>query len=130
MAAFFVATFALQAEHGPDHKMGKRPGRGPGMKGPGMMFEKMDTDKDGKISKQEWQAHHDKMFTELDADGDGSVTKDEMKAMHEKMMAKHGKMRDRGEGKEGDGDEGKEKRKDKKKRKRDKEKEDEEKEDK
>lgn len=96
-AALAAAAFTLNAEHGPDHKMGKRPGRGPGMKKHGMMFEKMDTDKDGKISKQEWQAHHEKMFSELDGDSDGSITKEEMKAMDERMMAKHGKMKEREE---------------------------------
>lgn len=55
---------------------------------PGKMLEKIDTDKDGKISKQEWQTHHEQHFTELDADKDGFVTKEEMKARHEKMREK------------------------------------------
>jgi len=84
---FACMAFSLSAKH---HK-----GHGPGMKGPmhGKMLEKMDTDKDGKISKTEWQAHHDEMFAKLDADKDGSITKDEFQAHHSKMMKEHhGKM--------------------------------------
>lgn|GEM_PF-1644273 len=82
-------SFAVNADHGRGHH-GKRPkGMGPMQ---GKMLEKMDTDKDGKVSKQEWQTHHETMFTQLDADKDGFVTKEEMKAHHQKMMAEHGKM--------------------------------------
>lgn len=70
-----------------DHHRGKPGKKGPGMM-PGKMFEMIDTDKDGKISKQEWQTHHEQRFTELDADKDGFVTKDEMKAHHEMMREK------------------------------------------
>ncbi len=42
-------------------------------------FQKMDTNGDGKISKEEWQAFHESKFSELDKDGDGFVTKEEMK---------------------------------------------------
>lgn len=71
-----------------------------GLKGPmmGHMFQMMDTDKDGKVSKQEWQAHHDKRFSELDADKDGFITQEEMKAHHEKMMEKGGMMGPRDDG--------------------------------
>jgi hypothetical protein len=70
-------------------------------KGPmmgGKMLEKMDTDKDGKISKQEWQLHHEAMFSKMDADQDGFLTKDEMKAHHKQMMKKHGKGEDSEQG--------------------------------
>lgn len=50
------------------------------------MFEKMDTDKDGKISKSEFEAHMDTMFRHKDANGDGSISKDEM---HAAMSRKH-----------------------------------------
>ncbi len=80
---FAGVTFALSAKH---HK-----GDHAGKKGPmhAKMLEKIDTDKDGKISKQEWQAHHDLKFTELDADKDGAISQDEFKAHHQKMMKEH-----------------------------------------
>ena len=84
-----VLAFAVHADHGKGHHGKGHKGMGPMH---GKMMEKMDTDKDGKISKQEWQAHHETMFTQLDADKDGFVTKEEMKAHHEKMMAEHGNM--------------------------------------
>ncbi len=43
-------------------------------------LEKMDTDKDGKVSKDEWTAYYSERFTELDADGNGFITEDEIKA--------------------------------------------------
>ncbi len=80
-----------------DHKMG-HPGKGG--KGPmhGKMLEKIDTDKDGKISKQEWQTHHDEKFAELDADKDGAISHDEFKSHHQKMMKAHGMMGKKGKG--------------------------------
>ena len=44
-----------------------------------------DTDKDGKVTKDEFMTHHEKMFTEADADKDGSLSADERKALHAKM---------------------------------------------
>lgn len=80
------------------------------------VFEKGDTDKDGKLSKEEFTAHHDAMkekymnkkgkgkgkgmkgkkekrsadeiFTEMDADADGFVSQEEMKAHHEMRKEK------------------------------------------
>ncbi|MFZ4125224.1 MAG: hypothetical protein ACOYJ2_04035, partial [Rickettsiales bacterium] len=50
-----------------------------GPKGPGghhgKMMEKIDTDKDGKVSKAEHLAHADQKFTEMDTNKDGFVTK-------------------------------------------------------
>lgn len=45
-----------------------------------------DTDKDGKVTKEEFMTHHEKMFTEADANKDGSLDADERKALHSKMM--------------------------------------------
>ncbi|MEE9343192.1 MAG: hypothetical protein V3V12_06150 [Gammaproteobacteria bacterium] len=39
----------------------------------------MDTDGDGKVSKEEFMTGHNKMFSEKDADGDGFIDTDEMK---------------------------------------------------
>jgi hypothetical protein len=80
---FAGVTLNLSAKH---HKGGHQ-----GMKGlmHTKMLEKIDTDKDGKISKQEWQAHHDERFAELDADKDGAISQEEFKAHHQKMMKQH-----------------------------------------
>ena len=59
----------------------------PMMKGKGMCnFEAMDADKDGKISKEEWAAFHNKMFEEADKNKDGSIEKKEMEEHRKKMM--------------------------------------------
>jgi len=52
-------------------------------------FSKIDTDGDGKISKEEHDTFSDNMFTQMDTNGDGFISKDEMKAA--KMMH-HGDM--------------------------------------
>lgn len=56
---------------------------GPGMMGPGMMRMMLilvDTDGDGALSLQEYQAVHERMFKALDSDGDGRVTLEEMQS--------------------------------------------------
>jgi hypothetical protein len=51
-----------------------------------------DTDKDGLISKSEFQAEHarrgEEMFTKMDSNNDGKLAKEEMKAGREKMRDK------------------------------------------
>jgi hypothetical protein len=54
----------------------------------GGVLEKIDTDKDGKISPQEMKASSDARFTERDANGDGYITRDEMIAAHQKRVEK------------------------------------------
>lgn len=53
----------------------------------GKMFDAMDANKDGAVSRAECDAHHDAMFKKMDANSDGSITRAEsdaaMKAMHE-----------------------------------------------
>jgi len=68
------------------HHRGRRHPRPP-MGGP--MFEKIDTDNDGSISRDEWMSHHAEMFSKIDKDGDGQITKSEMKFHREHMMKKH-----------------------------------------
>jgi Ca2+-binding EF-hand superfamily protein len=40
----------------------------------------MDTDGDGTISLQEWQAAHERIFKAMDANHDGTLTLDEIRA--------------------------------------------------
>lgn len=44
------------------------------------MWEKLDANNDGKISKSEFDAMHNEMFAQMDTDNDGFLTKEEMKA--------------------------------------------------
>ncbi|MEO8767361.1 MAG: hypothetical protein ABI363_03345 [Nitrosospira sp.] len=37
-----------------------------------------DTNKDGKVTKEEWTAHHNAMFEHMDANKDGVIEKSEM----------------------------------------------------
>jgi uncharacterized low-complexity protein len=37
-----------------------------------------DTNKDGKVTKEEWTAHHNAMFEHMDANKDGVIDKSEM----------------------------------------------------
>jgi hypothetical protein len=67
--------------------MGMGYGMGRGMMGPSgmgsplfmrMMFALMDTDADGTVSLQEFQAAHERIFKAMDANKDGFVTMQEM----------------------------------------------------
>jgi uncharacterized low-complexity protein len=49
-----------------------------------------DTDKDGKITKEEWDKHHDAMFEKMDANKDGTVDKDEIDKMKAEKRKMHG----------------------------------------
>jgi Ca2+-binding EF-hand superfamily protein len=55
---------------------------GRSMPGPMMriIFALIDTDSDGTISLQEWQAAHERIFKAMDANKDGKVTLDEMQS--------------------------------------------------
>lgn len=44
------------------------------------MFDKMDADGNGSVSKAEFTAFHAKKFDKMDVDGDGVLTKEEKKA--------------------------------------------------
>jgi Ca2+-binding EF-hand superfamily protein len=60
-------------------------------------FDSIDTDRDGKISKEEWiSAHPDRpeaetVFDEIDTDGDGYITKKELKGIKGRFKDKRKK---------------------------------------
>ncbi|MGE0668796.1 MAG: EF-hand domain-containing protein [Sphingomonadales bacterium] len=53
----------------------------------GRMIEKLDTDKDGTVSKEEFEAKRAADFAAADADKDGNVSQVELIAFHEKKQA-------------------------------------------
>ncbi len=60
-----------------------------GMQGCGKnMGGMMDTDKDGKVSKEEFTKHHDEMFAQMDTSKDGTLDQSEMGHMGA-MMESH-----------------------------------------
>lgn len=60
-----------------------------GMEGCGKnMGAMMDTDKDGKVSKDEFTKHHDDTFAQMDANKDGTLDQSETGHMG-KMMESH-----------------------------------------
>ncbi len=70
------------AQHG-GGKHGKR-----GMHHGGGMIEKADTNKDGAVSRAEFDAVHAARFAELDTNADGMITKEEMQAVREAKRSK------------------------------------------
>lgn len=77
---FALVAGQASAQHPEGHK-------GPG-KHPGHMFEKVDTNKDGIITKEEFRAQGDKMFAGIDTNGDGKITKAESEAKHAEWKEK------------------------------------------
>ncbi|POO56784.1 MULTISPECIES: EF-hand domain-containing protein [Agrobacterium] len=70
------------------------PRGGPGKDGPPMrpelayvyLLKTADTNKDGKVSKEEFAARQDALFTEIDANKDGSITPKEMRDFRKAKM--------------------------------------------
>ena len=83
ISAFALTSNAVLAEHheGGEHK-GKR-------------MERVDTDGDGSISKEEFVARHEEMFSKMDTNGDGTLSKEERKAGKEKMREKRKEMHEK-----------------------------------
>jgi Ca2+-binding EF-hand superfamily protein len=69
-----IAAPAFAAKH--EGKHGKHHARHTAM------IERLDTDKDGKVTLVEFKANAANAFKAFDANGDGQVTKDEIKARH------------------------------------------------
>lgn len=79
-----VSCFALgstlahadtDAHHGKAHWHGKMHGQ---------MFNSMDANANGVITKEEFDAYHAKKFKEMDVDGDGQITFGDIKSKSEK----------------------------------------------
>jgi Ca2+-binding EF-hand superfamily protein len=62
------------------------------------LFQDMDTNEDGKISKKEWLAAHERQMNKLDRDGDGLITKDEIRTDMRARMAEAEQSRPRRSG--------------------------------
>ena len=74
-----AAAKSPEGSCGAEHKAGMKAGEG------SCGMEKMDTDKDGRISRAEFSAAHDgkdDKFSAHDPDGDGFISAEEMKAHH------------------------------------------------
>jgi uncharacterized low-complexity protein len=66
-------------KHG-EKKSGEGKCGGEGACGEGRCGASMaDANRDGKITKEEWTAHHNAMFEHMDANKDGTISKDEIK---------------------------------------------------
>ena len=115
VCGLFVSGLALanhhEGENGKDdrHHHGGMQGDMRGGMGPGPMFDRFDTDKDGRISKDEMRAGTDKLFAEADTNKDGFISKEEMaahhKAMHDQMHERmQDKMQERWKAADKDGD--------------------------
>ena len=74
-----VAAVSLIATGGMATAFGKKEGQH-GMRGPLKHFEEIDANADGKVTKEEMEAHFKARFAKADADGDGKLTADELQA--------------------------------------------------
>lgn len=81
--------------HHDAHKEGKHEKHGKQGHNPHeRMFSKQDTNKDGVVSKEEWDASSEEHFKKLDLNSDGKITKEEAAEAHKKFMEEHKKHRD------------------------------------
>ncbi len=64
------------------------------------MLERMDADKDGKLSSEELEARQGpaEMFDRIDANSDGVITEEEIADLRSKMGKRFGKGKGMGEG--------------------------------
>lgn len=98
ISGLFVSGMAMADHHGGGDATQEKMHQHGGMHGENSMpmFDKFDTDKDGRVSKEEMRAGTDKLFAEVDTNKDGFIAKDEMEAHHKAMREKmHDKMRDK-----------------------------------
>lgn len=83
LSALALSAPAALAEDGHAHKS--------------RMIEKLDTDKDGVVSKEEFDKANNERFVKIDADSDGKITQDEAQKAKDAWRAH---MKDRREAKE------------------------------
>jgi Ca2+-binding EF-hand superfamily protein len=82
MTALILATSVLSAaayascDDKENGKKGAHPKQG------AKKFMMIDTNNDGKLSKEEMQTFHENHFMKIDTDKDGFISKEEMKASH------------------------------------------------
>ncbi len=96
LASALVFTVASASAHGHGHKeQGAR------------MFEKADTNQDGKITRAEAKQMHDRHFAQVDTNQDGAITKEEAKAAWERMRAERKQARSERKAKRGGDPKGK-----------------------
>jgi Ca2+-binding EF-hand superfamily protein len=58
------------------------------------MFRTMDTNGDGKISKEEYMAYYEKMWMSMKKDSNGMVDEKSMMMSHDAMMKSNGMSKD------------------------------------
>ncbi len=92
MIVVLVGLSLVSCQHGyKDHKnheghKGHHSHEGHEGHGKHKMWEMMDTNKDGAISKEEFDKAHSEKFKKMDANSDGKVTMEEKKAFKKSMM--------------------------------------------
>jgi len=67
--------------------LAKGPGYGGGRGA--MMFDRFDTDGDGKVTQEEFDTAHEGRFQQMDLNGDGAVTQDEARQAMQQMRAQY-----------------------------------------
>jgi hypothetical protein len=79
VTVFFIVgiAFAQGAGGGQGQGKGGQQSTAPIMGGQ-LSFDSIDTNHDGKVSKEEFLAHAEEMFKSMDANGDGVLLRDEL----------------------------------------------------
>lgn len=80
----YAAETQMGAKPGAEHTRAEAKARAE------QMFDKMDLTKDGKLDKADRAARMGQMFDHIDSSKDGTISRDEFNAAHEKMG--HGRM--------------------------------------
>lgn len=81
-----TTAYAFGPERGGKGMWGHGGGMHKGMRGGKKLFKKLDTDKDGIVTRQEAEAGRDKQFAKMDQNSDGVVSVAEIDAIIEKRM--------------------------------------------